>query len=91
MSPRESRYEKNQALFREVNDRIAELAAKWSDQPMGIICECAKMGCAEMLQVPVEEYRRVRRSPDWFLILPGHVAEAERVVEQHREYDVITV
>jgi hypothetical protein len=36
MSPRESRLAKNQELFRELNQRIAELAAKWRDQDMGI-------------------------------------------------------
>jgi hypothetical protein len=91
VSPRESRFAKNQQLFREVNERIAELAGTWGDQPLGIICECANTGCTEMIEVPIDNYKRVRRSPDWFLIMPGHLVEGERVVEQHGGYDVIQV
>jgi hypothetical protein len=91
VSPRESRYARNQELFREVNNRIAELATKWGDQPLGIVCECANTGCSEMIQVPVEEYRRVRQSPEWFLIIPGHIVEAEQVIEQHDGYTIVTV
>jgi hypothetical protein len=90
VSPRESRHARNEELFREVNDQIAELATTWGDQPIEIVCECANTGCTELIRVPVEEYRRVRQLPDCFLILPGHVVEAERVVEQHDRYDIVT-
>ena len=91
MSPRESRYARNQELFREVNDRIAELATKWGSQPMGIVCECANTGCAQMIQIPVEDYRRVRQSSGWFVIIPGHIIEDEQLIERHASYDIISV
>jgi hypothetical protein len=91
VSPREARHAKNQALFREVNERIAELAGTWwSGQHLQIICECANTGCTERLDVPLSEYQRVRTRLDLFLIMPGHlVPEAESVIEQHPGYDVI--
>jgi hypothetical protein len=93
VSPRESRYAKNQALFREVNDRIATLTGNWwAGQRLLIICECANTGCAAQVDVPLSEYQRVRQRPDWFLIKPGHVApEVEQVIEQHAGYDVIEI
>jgi|SRR5579862_2822407 len=90
MSPRESRLAKNQELFRELNDRIAELAAQWRHQDMGLYCECSTTGCIEMIFVPADEYERVREQEGWFLIMPGHVvAESERVVSQHRGYEIV--
>jgi hypothetical protein len=90
VSPRESRLAKNQELFRELNDRIAELAAKWRHSDMGLYCECSTTGCTEMIFVPADEYERVRTQPGTFLITPGHlVPESERVVSQHEGYDII--
>ena len=91
MSPREARFARNQELFREVNDRIAELAAKWAGGPMGVVCECANTGCVQMIQIPVQEYRRVRRSRGWFVIIPGHIAEDEQLIERHASYDIVSV
>jgi hypothetical protein len=92
MSPRASRYAKNQALFREVNERIAELSRTWwAGQRLQIICECANTGCVERFDVPLPEYERVRKHPDWFLIKPGHVTEAAQVIEQHEGYEIVKV
>jgi len=93
VSPREARLAKNQALYREVNDRIATLTGNWwAGQRLLIICECANTGCAEQVDVPLAEYQRVRKCPDWFLIKPGHItADAEQVIEQHDGYDIVKV
>jgi hypothetical protein len=92
MSPRASRYAKNQAIFREVNDRIAELSAEWQAEEMEIFCECSRTGCASLIHVTCSDYERIRRSPGWFLIVPGHVApESDRVVERHKQFEVIQV
>jgi hypothetical protein len=93
MSPRESRYAKNQALYRSVNDRIATLTGNWwAGQRLLIICECANTGCAKQIDVSLADYERVRELPDWFLIKPGHVVpEVEQVIEQHEGYDIIKV
>ncbi len=92
MSPRESRLAKNQELFRELNDRIAELAAKWRHHDMGLYCECSTTGCTEMIFVPADEYERTREHSGWFLITPGHeFAESERVVSRRRGYAIIEI
>ena len=87
MSPRENRLARNEVLFREVNERIAELA---SGDGFHIVCECANTGCEEKLLVPIDEYERVRQHERWFMIVPGHtVADVEDVVERHGSYDVV--
>jgi hypothetical protein len=81
----EARHANNQALFREVNERIAELSGTWwAGQHLQIICECANTGCVERLDVPLAEYERVWAHSGWFLIRPGHaVPDVEQVIEQH--------
>ena len=47
---------KNQALFRDVNERIEELVGKaWHPD---FICECADEHCVEKLQLSLREYER---------------------------------
>jgi hypothetical protein len=47
------------------------------------MCECGR-GCAERLEVPVDEYDRARRESTNFLVATLHVAsEVDRVIEDH--------
>lgn len=90
MSPREVRLAGNEVLFREVNERIAELATGHPNGDFHIVCECATTGCQERLLVSIEDYERTRRHPRRFLVQPGHtVADVEEVVEHHGLYDVV--
>jgi hypothetical protein len=93
MSPREVRYAKNQALFREVNERIVDLAERFQVlEDLQIICECANTGCIERLDVTHDEYARVREHSDWFLITPSHIAcDFEQVVERRTRYEIIKI
>jgi hypothetical protein len=87
--PREQRLASNEVLFREVNERIAEISTT-QDHGFHIICECATTGCEERLLIPIADYERVRQHERWFLIVPGHrVADIEDVVERHGTYDVV--
>lgn len=88
--PREVRQARNEALFREVNERIAELSDNWAGGEFHIICECATIGCEEMLPIPLDEYRRVRAHPRRFLIFAGHeFPEIEDVVERNTAFEVV--
>ncbi len=72
--PRVGRKARNQALFRQVNERIAEQAAGWEVQTeaQSFVCECSRTGCTEQIELPVLAYARVREDPTTFLILRGH-------------------
>jgi hypothetical protein len=87
---------KNEALFREVNERIEEVSSRLSgvgDQDSllsGFVCECSQGDCTETLQVTVKQYEAVRENPRRFLVLPGHEdLEVDRVVERHEDLLVV--
>jgi hypothetical protein len=89
---RERRIGFNEAVFREVNERIEQVSESLqvTTDTIEILCECGNDACAERLEVPVGEYERVRKDPTLFLVLPGHeVAGVEDVVEQTEDYDVV--
>jgi hypothetical protein len=92
MEERAERIGRNEALFREVNERIERISAtlQVSDEKLKILCECGVPTCLEQLDVPTGEYERVRIDPTLFLIKPGHEhADLEEVVEQHEGYHVV--
>jgi hypothetical protein len=59
---RHTRLARNESIFREVNERIEELA-KSGDlgelDSLEILCECGNAECKEPLRVSVAEYERV--------------------------------
>jgi len=82
---RERRVGLNEALFREVNERIGGLTEDFRSvqDSMTIVCECGDAVCVERFQVEVAGYERVRANPLRFLVVPGHQApDVERVVEE---------
>jgi hypothetical protein len=85
---RRERMARNEALFREVNERIEELSS--SDSFTTFVCECRSEDCVEPVSISIVEYERVRGNPSHFLVLPGHVTrEAENVIENHDRYVVV--
>jgi hypothetical protein len=83
----------NEAVFREVNERIEAIQRSFAvtqDEPLHIICECDRIGCTERLHVPVEAYERVRQDFASFVVNPGHVDESvEEVVDTGGDYLVV--
>jgi hypothetical protein len=83
---------KNQALYREVNERVRSLQSGWmsdSDE-IGFVCECADDGCAVPLTLTLEEYEQVRRDSDAFAVASGHVyPEVEVVVSENERFTVV--
>ena len=79
---------RNQALCREVNERIESLATMAGD--VGFLCECADIDCTETLRLSLAEYERVRSSSVRFPVKPGHdYPEVESVVEENDRYAVV--
>jgi hypothetical protein len=88
----EQRAARNEALFREVNENIARLEARYgSSGPHPVfICECSSDACTDHVTVDEETYRRVREHRRRFIVLPGHVDDAiESVVETQAEYVIV--
>ena len=63
MGRREQQLGANEALFREVNETVAESSTKAVDEPMLFLCECADEFCTESLSLDREQYEQVRAVP----------------------------
>jgi hypothetical protein len=72
MGDAETRAGLNEGLFREVNERIAELDERVELAPTEFVCECADASCSEHVQLSDAEYEAVRADPVRFFVMPGH-------------------
>jgi hypothetical protein len=80
----------NEAIFREVNERLEEVGEAFGLEVLDMICECADIGCAERITVSVQAYEALRSNPRLFAVAPGHtVADVEEVVQRRKGYDVV--
>lgn len=81
----------NESVFRQVNEGIER--GQWpgeEESPVGFRCECARLGCNELLELSVREYEDVRTHPRRFMVMPGHErVDVELVVERHPGYLVV--
>lgn len=84
-----ARLARNQILFREVNERIAELD-RLRDGPFEFLCECSDVACTDALALELNEYDAVRARPRHFVIVPGHeITAVARVVEERDRFTVV--
>jgi hypothetical protein len=91
------RLARNEALFREVNERLKYLAevneridyfAEGATNEF--VCECSNTECISTVELTVAEYERVRSNHTWFVIKPDHdVARIERVVSRDDGFAVV--
>lgn len=92
MEERDRRAGENEALFREVNERIEELDATFGVQrrTFTIVCECERVTCAEHIEITRDDYHDLRRDPATFAVKAGHEdPRVEVVVEERPGYLVI--
>jgi hypothetical protein len=93
--PRQStaeRVARNDATFREANEKIEKTARRAGVESVPFICECAEPHCTEIVYLSLGEYERVRAEPTHFVNVPGHDASAMgyvRIVERHDGYVVV--
>lgn len=89
---------RNEALAREVNERIsaldrdaAESGALERSRTFGFHCECGRGGgCAEMVWMTLSEYEVVRAEDDRFALQPGHEEDQlERVVDRNERFVIV--
>jgi hypothetical protein len=85
------RLAKNESFFRQVNERIKDVADSFEDaQTYEFLCECSDPGCTERLELKHEEYEWIRANPTRFVLARGHAApEIEQVVERDQEHMVV--
>lgn len=92
MDAREKRLAENEAIFRDVNERIEEAAALWprDEHVFEFFCECSNSDCTLSLPMTLSEYEGVRADPTQFVVAPGHeLPEIETVVVRKGAYQVV--
>jgi hypothetical protein len=91
LNRQEERYVRNEWLFREVNERIAEVNEKFAvEGKTEFLCECGQQTCFETLLLTPAQYEAVRGEGKRFVVVPGHEDDrVERVV--YRELDFLVV
>lgn len=84
---------RNQTIFREVNERVAEVAqGPLAGDPIRyeFLCECSEIECAERLELTLGEYEALRTKPTWFVIAPGHeYPHIEQTVRQTDDHAIV--
>ena len=85
------RIARTEALFREVNERVAERASGFQAGEVEFVCECGDPACTERIRTTLEEYEEVREEGDTFLVVKGHeeAPHLERVVERGGRFNVV--
>ena len=90
MRSREERIAQNEALFREVNERIKQATVSEPSEMLTLLCECGDVDCTQMVELPLEGYEDVRRRGERFFLVAGHEdLTLERVVEQAGGFVVV--
>lgn len=102
MDSRLERQARNEALIREVNERIERLdrvaeEARPGDEPerFEFLCECGAGGneeiaCEERIEMTVAEYEEIRAQDDRFALVPGHEnEELEEVIRRTDRFVVV--
>jgi hypothetical protein len=94
---RAARQAQNEALHREVNERLAQMDkradASWAsdDGTFEFLCECGRgEGCDARVRMTLPDYEHVRQQDDRFVVVPGHEKlRIERVVTRTSAYLVV--
>ena len=89
---RDARIGLNEAVFREVNERISDLAEHFGleDQPLDLVCECGDPNCVERISMSRSEYEKLRSDPTHFAVHGGHEQpEVEDVIAERGGYLVV--
>jgi hypothetical protein len=84
---------RNDAIFRDANERIDEAAREYGRaEEVPFICECADPGCRDLMLLSLREYEEVRAQSTRFVVVPGHETSAgghALVLEERPSYHVV--
>jgi hypothetical protein len=101
MDKRLERTARNEALIREVNERIEKVDKAAEEASLApeeaffeFLCECGAedagdLGCEEHVQLTIREYEQVRSQDDRFAVYPGHEHEELEWVAARNERFVV--
>jgi hypothetical protein len=83
----------NEAVFREVNERIEGISKlfRWGKrEPLDLVCECRNATCVRRIEMSRGDYQALRSEETHFALYPGHAdTEIERVIASHPGYEIV--
>jgi hypothetical protein len=88
---RDERVARNEALFREVNERIRQVNESMdAGSEVDFLCECPDPACTQPVSLTLTEYEGIRSDPKHFAVLPGHSDPSiERVIAGGDRFSVV--
>jgi hypothetical protein len=89
---REERLARNENLFREINERVRDIAAAHGRDThlYSFHCECSNTDCTLRVTLDLADYEAVRAHGNRFIVATGHdLPEIERVIEKRPSWWVI--
>jgi hypothetical protein len=88
---RQQRIARNEALFREVNERIEQVnRSLGSETDADFICECGDEDCTKPVTLTLAEYEKARSDPTYFVVAPGHQApDVEQTIARTERYAIV--
>lgn len=92
MDERIRRIAMNEALARQVNERLEDLNEVFSaiTDSFAIICECGDANCTQQIHLSRADYSQLRSDATHFAVIAGHeLPETEQVVERRQGYDIV--
>jgi hypothetical protein len=91
MDDRDRRMAQNESLFREVNERVHDVAGtQRDDATYEYLCECSNTDCTFRVTLTRAEYEAVRGKPTQFVVRPDHfLPEIETVVAENDRYAIV--
>ena len=90
---RQRRAARNQLLFRSVNEQIVNLTERFQADlsDLDLVCECADSSCTGTIRLRLEEFGRIDRVQNAFLVIRGHEdAQVEDIVVARDGYVVVS-
>jgi hypothetical protein len=89
---RERRLAKNETLFRDLNERIEQVAIQQAEDThvFEFLCECSNIDCTLRVELTPAAYEHARNDPASFIVAMGHeLPEIEEVVFDGDGYQVV--
>jgi hypothetical protein len=81
---------RNEALFREVNERVREVSEVGPRERTEFLCECGDSECTESISLTLAEYEGLRADPLLFGVKPGHaIPDVEEVVAENERFQTV--
>ena len=90
MGEEEKRLALNEAMFREINERLESQLPVDRNNRLSVLCECADADCVERIRLTPDEYASVRGRSRQFILVPGHeLLEIEDIVSRNDRYEIV--